>query len=249
MQTLKDMAKDGAKLARLTIIYYVATTILAVVHSMILVDLVWVRLMVVVSGDALNVAESDQATIDSRSQNAPHDIIVQVFQSFIPNNVVAALANDSLLAVLVSAVVVGLLIKGPDTPILRAVREIERIISVVIVFLIKIAPIGVFFLILSNLFTLDIGDIGVNLGVLIGGSVAGMFIHLFIILPIIYFAFVRENPYSYWLKSSPAWITAWGTASSAATLPVTIRCLEDRKIPSTIIKFTAPLGCLINMDG
>lgn len=249
MQTLKEMSRDGAKLARWTITYYILTTILAVVHSMILTDLVWSKLMVVVSDDALNVSASQQATIDERGQNAPHDIIVQVFESFIPNNVVAALAQDSLLAVLASAVVVGLLIKGPDTPILRAVREIERIISVIIVFLIKIAPIGVFFLILANLFTLDIADIGVNLGVLIGGSVAGMFIHLFIVLPLIYLFFVRENPYTYWLKNSPAWITAWGTASSAATLPVTIRCLEARRIPNTIVKFTAPLGCLVNMDG
>lgn len=249
MQTLKEMARDGAKLARWTITYYILTTILAVVHSMILTDLVWSRLMVVVSDDALNIAAEDQATIDERGQNAPHDIIVQVFESFIPNNVVAALAQDELLSVLVTAVIVGLLIQGPDTPILRAVREIERIISVTIVFLIKIAPIGVFFLILSNLFTLDIADIGVNLGVLIGGSVAGMFIHLFIILPLVYYAFVRQNPYTYWLKNSPAWITAWGTASSAATLPVTIRSLEARKVPNTIVKFTAPLGCLINMDG
>lgn len=52
-----------------------------------------------------------------------------------------------------------------------------------------------------------------------------------------------------WLKCSPAWITAWGTASSAATLPVTIRCVLERGVPVTITKFAVPLGCLINMDG
>lgn len=249
MQTFKQMAKDGAKLARWTICWYVGTTILAVVHSMILVDLVWAPLMVVPDSESLLVAASDQATIDERTSNAPHDIIVSVFDSFIPNNVVNALATDSLLAVLVSAIIVGLLIKGENSSLLRAVREIEKIISSIIVFLIKMAPFGVFFLILSNLLTLDIADIGLNLGVLIGGSITGMFIHLFVVLPILFFAFTRTNPYSFWLKNSKAWITAWGTASSAATLPVTIRCLEDRKIPQTIVKFTAPLGCLINMDG
>ena len=211
MQNLRQMARDGKKLARWTIGYYVLTTMFAVVHSMIMVDLVWRPLMVVVSGEALEVDPSDQETIDERSSNAPHDIVVQVFESFIPNNVVAALAEDSLLAVLVSAVVVGLMIKGPasNSPLLRAVIEVEAIISVIITWLIKVAPIGVFFLILSNLMTLDIEDIGVNLGVLIGGSVTGMFIHLFVVLPILFFFFVRENPYSYWMKNSPAWITAW----------------------------------------
>lgn len=245
------MAKDGAKLARWTIGYYVLTTILAVVHSMILVDLVWRRLMTEATGDSLEVDADDQDTIDERSENKPHDIVIQVFQSFIPSNIFNALANDSLLAVLVSAVVVGCLLKGPDSEssILRAVREVEGIISKIIIFLIKLAPVGVFFLILSNLMTLDIEEIGQNLGVLIGSSIAGMFIHLFIILPIIFFAFTRRNPYSYWLKCSPAWITAWGTASSAATLPVTIRTLRQRNVAEPVVKFTAPLGALINMDG
>ncbi|GJC99549.1 excitatory amino acid transporter 2 [Colletotrichum higginsianum] len=49
---------------------------------------------------------------------------------------------------------------------------------------------------------------------------------------------------------SPAWLTAWGTASSAATLSVTMRCCrETLKIPETVNKFAVPLGCLVNMDG
>jgi len=180
---------------------------------------------------------------------APHDIVVQVFESFIPNNVASALANDELLAVLVSAIVVGCLIKGPDSSILRAVREIEKIIMKIITFLIKLAPIGVFFLILSNLFTLDIEDIGQNLGVLVGGSIVNMAIHLWVVLPILYFALTRENFYTFWFKCSRSWITAWATASSAATMPVTLQVAAERGLPTSVANFTIPLGTLINMDG
>ena len=249
VQTLKDMAKNGAKLARWTVGYYVLTTIVAIVHSMIMVDLVWRKLMQEAGADSLRVDEDDADTIEEREDTAPHDIVVQVAESFIPSNIVAALAEDSLLAVLVSAVVVGCLIRGPDSSLLRAVKEIERITMIIITFLIKLAPIGVFFLILANLLTLDISQIGRNLGVLIGASVCGMFVQLFIMLPILFFAFTRMNPYSYWLKNSPAWITAWGSASSAATLPVTLRCVRARGVPDTVAKFTVPLGALINMDG
>ncbi|KAF2721820.1 putative Sodium/dicarboxylate symporter [Polychaeton citri CBS 116435] len=249
VQNLKAMAKDGAKLARWTIFYYLATTCLAVVHSMVLVDLVWRRLMVEVSEDALQVAEADQETVDERAGNAPHDIVVNVAYSFIPANVVAALADDSLLAVLVTAVIVGCLIQGPDSSLLRAIREIEKIVMTIITFLIKLAPIGVFFLILGNLMTLDIADIGLNLGILIGGSITGMFIHLFLVLPLLFFIFTRSNPYAYWLKCSPAWITAWGTASSAGTMPITLRCCRARGISETVLNFTIPLGTLVNMDG
>lgn len=249
VQNLKSMASGGAKLARWAIIYYVGTTCLAIVHSIIMVDLVWRKLMVQADEASLAIDPDDEETIAEREGTKPHDIIVQVFQSFIPSNIVGAVANDELLAVLVTAVVVGCLIKGPDSPLLRAIKEVDRIITIVITFLIYLAPIGVFFLILSNLMTLDMASVGVNLGVLIGASIAGMALHLFVVLPIIFFGITRQNPYSYWLKNSPAWITAWGSASSAATLPVTIRCLRARGVPEVITRFSAPLGALINMDG
>jgi hypothetical protein len=160
----------------------VGTTILAIIISTILVDLVWRPLMTVADGATLQMTEEEQEDVAERGGMAAHDVIVQVFESFIPNNVASALANDELLAVLVSAIVVGCLIKGPDSSLLRAVREIEKIVMKIITFLIKLAPIGVFFLILSNLFTLNIEDIGQNLGVLVGGSIVNMAIHLFIVL-------------------------------------------------------------------
>jgi len=249
VQNLKAMASDGAKLAKWTIFYYISTTCFAIVHSVIMVDLVWRRLMVVADEASLASDENTQETIDARSETQAHDIVVSVFESFIPSNIVGAVANDELLAVLVTACVVGALIRGPDSSLLRAVREIERIITIVITFLIYLAPIGVFFLILANLMTLDIATVGVNLGVLIGASLAGMTLHLFIVLPAIFFAVCRQNPYTYWFKCAPSWITAWGSASSAATLPVTIQQLRNRRIPEVIVKFTAPLGALINMDG
>lgn len=133
--------------------------------------------------------------------------------------------------------------------ILKLVVEVEQMIMIVIAALIAMAPFGVFFLVLSSLLKLDIADIGENLGLLIAGTLGTMGIHVFIILPGLFFIITRQNPYSFWIKISPAWVTAWGSASSAATLPVTLRVCEERGIPKTVYKFTAPLGCLINMDG
>lgn len=251
VQNLKAMSSGGAKLARWTILYYVGTTCLAIVHSIIVVDVGWRKLMVQAPPDQLELSDDDQELLEEQraSGEDAHDIVVSVFESFIPNNIVAAFSEDELLSVLVSAVVVGYLIKGPDSSLLRAIKEVEKIITTIITFLIYLAPIGVFFLILGNLLTLDMAIVGVNLGVLIGASVAGMFVHLFIVLPIIFFVITRENPYLYWIRCAPAWITAWGSASSAATLPVTIRQIRARGVPDVVTRFTAPLGALINMDG
>jgi Na+/H+-dicarboxylate symporter len=245
IQRLRAMTQGGGKagkLARWTIGYYVLTTIIAVAHSCILVALVWSKLMQQVSGDQLEVAEDDQETIDERKDVAIHAVVVDMFNSLVPQNIVDALATDSLLAVLVTAVVIGYVIKPGGA----LMKEVEVIIMRIITVLIYLAPLGVFFLIMPNLFRLDIAEIGLNLGVLIGGTLVGMVLHLFIIIPIIFFAFMRQNPYALWIKCSPAWITAWGTASSAATLPVTIRCVLAQGVPVTVTKFTVPLGCLIS---
>ncbi|KAK4105730.1 Sodium:dicarboxylate symporter [Parathielavia hyrcaniae] len=250
VQRLKKMSSGGGhKLARATIAYYVGTTLLAIVISTILTDLVWGRLMQKVTSEDMPVpTKSEQELYDERSEVGIHMVVQDMFDSLIPQNVVKSLADDALLGILVTAVVVGYLL-NTTSRIVAVLEEIEVLITRIITFLIKIAPIGVFFLILPNLFRLDIRDIGENLGILIGGGVANMSIHLFIVLPLIFFAFTRKNPYAYWMRCSPAWLTAWGSASSAATLPVTMKCVAARRVPLTVTKFSVPLGCLVNMDG
>ncbi|KAK4664795.1 uncharacterized protein QC763_0074440 [Podospora pseudopauciseta] len=250
VQKLREMSTGGgAVVAKWAVGYYVLTTLLAILHSTIAVAVGWIRLMQVMREEDREVTdEDDKKMIEERSATKIHDVVKQMFESFIPQNIFSSLANDGLLAILITSVIVGYLLK-PNSPILKVVKEIEEIITIIIAWLIKVAPIGVFFLILPNLFRLDIASIAQNLGVLIGSSLVGMFIHLFIVLPIIFFLVLRRNPYAYWMRQSPAWITAWGTASSAATLPVTMRCAKRNGIPDSLAKFTLPLGCLINMDG
>jgi Na+/H+-dicarboxylate symporter len=246
VQRLRAMTQGGGKagkLARWTIGYYVLTTILAVAHSCLLVGLVWSKLMVTVSADQLAVDTDDQEVIDERKDIAIHAVVVDMFNSLVPQNIVNALGTDSLLAVLVTAVVVGYVIK-PGGALMRAVEEVEVMIMRIITVLIHLAPIGVFFLIMPNLWRLDIAEIGLNLGILIGATLVGMFLHLFILIPLIVFLLARRNAYAIWIKCAPAWVTAWGTASSAATLPVTIRCVLKLGVPVTVTKFAVPLGCL-----
>lgn len=250
VQRLREMRDSGGKLlAGWCIGYYVLTTILAIVISCILTSLVWLPMFSVVSDDSLALDKIDEKDAAKTKEQAIHDVVLAMFESLVPANVVNALATDSLLAVLVMAIVVGYLIEGPTSAIYRVVVEVEVMITKIITWLIKAAPIGVFFLILPNLFKLDISEIGQNLGVLMGCALSGMGIHLFIILPLLFFLFTRKNPYTHWFKCSPAWLTAWGTASSAATLSVTLKCAKARGVPHTVANFAVPLGCLINMDG
>merc|ERR1712117_425294 len=78
----------------------------------------------------------------------------------------------------------------------------------------------------------------------------GLTIHGFIVLPIIYTLICRQLPFRFVKNMLPALTTAWGTASSSATLPVTMNCLEERNnIDPKISRFVLPIGATINMDG
>ena len=250
VQRLRAMEGEGGKLlARWTVGFYVITTIFSIIMSVIMTALIWGPQFEEVGKESLETTAEQDAEFPDPSERPWYRVIETLFRSFIPENVVQALADNELLSILITAVVLGYLIRDANSTFLKLVAEIESMVTRVVAFLIKLAPIGVFFLILPNLFRLNIAEIGYNLGMLIAGTLATMGIHVFIILPALFFGFTRLNPYSYWLKISPAWITAWGCASSAATLPVTLRVARERGIPQTIYKFTCPLGCLINMDG
>ncbi|XP_075262882.1 excitatory amino acid transporter 2-like isoform X1 [Convolutriloba macropyga] len=78
----------------------------------------------------------------------------------------------------------------------------------------------------------------------------GLFIHTFITLMGLYLLVTRKNPIHYFMAVSQALFTALGTASSAATLPITIRCVEDKlHISRRVSRFVLPIGATVNMDG
>jgi Na+/H+-dicarboxylate symporter len=111
IQRLRNLTENGGKagqLARWTVGYYILTTIVAVCHSCIMTAFVWSKLMQPVSQDQLDADADTEELVKDRSKNEIHDVVVQMFESFIPSNIVNAMATDSLLAVLVTAVVLGM---------------------------------------------------------------------------------------------------------------------------------------------
>ncbi|XP_069126790.1 excitatory amino acid transporter 3-like [Argopecten irradians] len=113
------------------------------------------------------------------------------------------------------------------------------------------SPIGIIFLIASKLVAMERPEeMFEQLGYYMGTVLAGLAIHAFIILPLLYVIVVRKNPYKFMYNMLKALLTAWGTASSSATLPVTMECLEDNnKVDIRVVKFVTPIGATVNMDG
>uniref|UniRef100_A0A3Q3WGE1 Amino acid transporter n=1 Tax=Mola mola TaxID=94237 RepID=A0A3Q3WGE1_MOLML len=128
---------------------------------------------------------------------------------------------------------------------------LNEIIMTMVSMIMWYSPVGIASLIAGKIAA--IGDLEVvarQLGMYMVTVMVGLLIHGGLILPAIFFATTRKSPFTFYSGIFQAWITALGTASSAGTLPVTFRCLEENlRIDKRVTRFVLPIGATINMDG
>jgi Na+/H+-dicarboxylate symporter len=111
--------------------------------------------------------------------------------------------------------------------------------------------VGILFLVAGNIIKIDnMSETAKRLSVYMITVIIGLVIHCLITVQLIYFVTTRKNPFKFLRGMLQAWLTAVGTSSSTATLPVTFRCLEEiNKVDKRVTRFMLPLGATINMDG
>ncbi|XP_029523706.2 excitatory amino acid transporter 2 isoform X1 [Oncorhynchus nerka] len=128
---------------------------------------------------------------------------------------------------------------------------LNEIVMNLVIMIMWYSPFGICCLICGKIISIDdLEVVARQLGMYMVTVIVGLIIHGAIFLPAIYFAIVRKNPYTFFMGIFQAWITALGTASSAGTLPVTFRCLEENLgIDKRVTRFVLPVGATINMDG
>jgi len=115
----------------------------------------------------------------------------------------------------------------------------------------RLSPIGVLSLVASKITEMkSLEEIVGQLGMYFMTVLIALIIHGFLVLPTIYFILTKKNPYTYISHMAEALVTAFGTSSSSATLPLAISCLEEKNgIDSRVTRFVMPIGATVNMDG
>ncbi|XP_039768942.1 neutral amino acid transporter A [Ornithorhynchus anatinus] len=160
----------------------------------------------------------------------------------------------NILGLVLFALVLGIALKklGPEgEELIRFFSAFNEATMVLVSWIMWYVPIGIMFLVGSKIVEMkDIVLLVTSLGKYIFASILGHVIHGGIILPLIYFAFTRKNPFRFLLGLITPLATAFATCSSSATLPSMIKFIEEKNgVDKRISRFILPIGATVNMDG
>ncbi len=236
--TSKNLGRLGLK----TLIYYLGSSLIAIFTGLFLVNLIR-------PGVGVELGLTAAVSQDQLATASLKDILFRL----IPENPIAAMAQGEILPIIFFCILLAVFItrladkyRNLLTDFFNAGFEVMLKITH---FIIGFAPIGVFGLVARIVATTGI-EVFRSLGLYFITVLTGLIWHYFINLPILIILFSHRNPFQHLKNMGAALLTAFTTASSSATLPLTMECAEENAgISNKISSFVLPLGATINMDG
>jgi len=135
-------------------------------------------------------------------------------------------------------------------PVVDFFKVIDEVIMKMVNAIMWVSPVGIGSVICAKILGVqNLVSVMSQLAMFICTVCSGLFLYQFTFLQAIYFVFVRKNPFRFWWNLFQSWMTAFATASTAAALPITFRCMDKAKVDPRISKFVLPIGATVNMDG
>jgi proton glutamate symport protein len=244
-----DLGRLGGK----TLAFYVITTLIAVLIALMLVNVIEpgvrdgqpVRNLLALTADAAEVTQGVMQRADTG--------VLDSIRGVVPANIVDAAANTKMLGLVLFSILFGFFLARIPQPHQGMVFGFWQGIFLIMMrmteFVMMLAPIGVFALIAKVVAVSGFEGAGPLL--LFGACVVtGLALYGFIALPILLATVARVNPWRLYPAMAPALLTAFSTASSSATLPLSLECLERRaRVSERIAGFVMPLGASMNHAG
>ena len=232
------------RLFRRTILYYLSTSMLAILTGLLVVNLI---------RPGLGNQAADFATADAEPAKPLVEVIFDQIETMIPKNPLGAFTAPEYLSIIAFTVVFSLFAVGVGGETLRRTKTFFadgfEVMMRMTMAIIALAPIGVFFLMASVTATQG-SDIFWALGRYVLSVALALSFHAVVTLPLILWFVAKRNPLQFARAMSPALLTAFSSASSNGTLPLTLSCIEKRAgISNRTGSFVLPLGATVNMDG
>jgi Na+/H+-dicarboxylate symporter len=237
---------SGGSLGRIggkTLLYYLSTSLLAIITGLLFVN-------VFKPGIGSKIELPTNSDIELQTGGFKETLI-----NIIPDNVIGAMANTDMLALIFFSIIFGIFITKLErskkellTNVFDAIFEVMMKITL---FVIRFAPIGVLGIVARVVSEQEnIIELVSRLGRFAGVVILSLGVHFFVTLPVLILIFAKINPVKHYKSMLSVIFTAFSTASSNATLPLTLETVEEESgVSNKIASFTLPLGATINMDG
>ncbi|WP_333001921.1 dicarboxylate/amino acid:cation symporter [Vibrio coralliilyticus] len=236
--SLKDLSTLG-RMGGKTLAFYITTTAVAITLALTM-------------GNLFQPGAGADLTAASSFKSAEAPSLGQVIIDMFPTNPISAMAEGKTLQVIVFAVLFGIAISAAGKPgerIAAVFADLNEVIMKLVALLMNLAPYGVFFL-MAKLFTgLGLSAI-LNLAEYFLVLAGTLVIHGLVTYSVMLKGFTGLSPITFLKKMEDAIMFAFSTASSNATIPVTMETAKNRMgVDNRISSFTVPLGATVNMDG
>ena len=257
---------DISKLSRIggkTIITYLITTVLAVTVGLLLVNIFkpGKSLPAETRENLMSLYDDAAGSTASQAETLQQQSPLQPVVDIVPENIfLAASQNSSMLQVVFFAILVGIsLLKIPKNkanPVIAFFDGLNEVIIQIVGYIMMIAPYGVFALMASLIIEIA-GDNPDNAATLLLALLkyslvvlGGLFFLMLVVYPTILKLFTKIKYTDFFAAIRPAQLLAFSTSSSSATLPVTMKQVEEELgVSEEVSSFVLPLGATINMDG
>ncbi|MCP3999687.1 MAG: dicarboxylate/amino acid:cation symporter [Gammaproteobacteria bacterium] len=244
-----NLGRLGSK----TLGFYLLTTLAAIVVGLILLNLFKPGIS---DGQPVsNLLALDASTTEVADSVASHGAndLVNVVLRAVPPNIIAAAAEGQMLGIIFFCLLFGYFMTRLEhdyaQPLLRFWTGVFHVMMHITEWVMLFAPIGVFGLV-ARVVARTGFDAAAPLLAFAAVILLALTVHTFVTLPLLLRFVGGILPFRFIRMMSPAMLTAFSTASSSATLPITMECVEDgAKVPNQISSFVLPLGATVNMNG
>lgn len=225
-----------------TLGFYLFTTAAAITLALLIA-------LVVGPGEGMDKKVPVESTFEAKESPALVDVLINI----VPSNVFESMTNGSMLQVIVFAILfgIGLSRVGEQAELVQKFFfQLDAVIMKVVMIIMMLAPYGVFCLIAKLFAQMDNFKTILNLGFYFFTVVVVLLLHGFLVYGGILRALTGLSPVNFMSKMRRVWLFAFSSASSNATIPITLNTVEKRLgVNNEVASFTVPLGATINMDG
>jgi proton glutamate symport protein len=257
LKSLDGFARMGLK----TWAYYIGGSLVAVCVGLFMVNAIKPGLGGDGKPNPTLAAAMDSAKNSKNAEEVGHVMkkaeggassLLDIVRRAIPTNVIQACAEGDLLAIIVFsilfAVAMVLVPGGPPTALQDLFNQLTEVMTLITTWVMKFTPLAVFCLVIPAIAEVGVGVLK-NLVPYVFTVIGALLLHTLIILPLV-LKLAGVSPIQHFKNMSDSLLMSFSTASSTATIPVTMRCIrEESKVSERVASFVIPLGATVNMNG